>query len=116
MSDTAQPPALRRAPKPWPAVLRAFFATPKGLLIIALVLLLPLAATVSGWAVIAPGVAAAALAAMLVDAPVLRVRDGTWSFPSGALLTGLLVAMVLSPFGPWYVAAIASMLGVASKS
>ena len=115
MSDTAQPPALRRAPKPWPAVLRAFFATPKGLLIIALVLLLPLAATVSGWAVIAPGVAAAALAAMLVDAPVLRVRDGTWSFPSGALLTGLLVAMVLSPFGPWYVAAIASMLGVASK-
>ncbi len=92
-----------------------FFKTPKGLLIIALALLLPLAASKSGVAVLAPGVAAAAIAAMLVDAPIIRLREGSWSFPSGALLTGLLIAMVLSPFGPWHVAAIASVIGVASK-
>ena len=43
---------------------------------------------------------------MLVDAPILRYREGAWVFPDGALLPGLIVAMVLSPMEPWYVAAI----------
>ena len=83
--------------------LTKFFKTPKGLLVVALALLIPLAATTSGFAVLAPGVAAAAIAAMLIDAPILRYRDKAWSFPSGALLTGLLVAMVLGIliFGDW---------------
>ena len=75
--------------------LTKFFKTPKGLLVIALAVLIPLAGAPSGFAVVAPGVAAAAIAAMLIDAPILRYRDKEWSFPSGALLTGLLVAMVL---------------------
>jgi Na+-translocating ferredoxin:NAD+ oxidoreductase RnfD subunit len=95
--------------------LTKFFKTPKGLLVIALALLIPLAAAHSGFAVVAPGVAAAAIAAMLVDAPILRYRDKEWSFPSGALLTGLLVAMVLSPFGSWKVAAATAAIGVLSK-
>ena len=50
------------------------------------------------------GLALAAVAAMAVDAPILRARGKGWEFPTGALLTGLFVAMVLSPFEPWWVA------------
>jgi enediyne biosynthesis protein E5 len=95
--------------------LKRFFRTPKGLLIIALALLIPLAGSHSGFAVVAPGVVAAAFAAMLIDAPILFWREKTWSFPSGALLTGLLVAMVLSPHEPWYVAGVTAAVGVVSK-
>lgn len=60
-------------------------------------------------------VLAACVAAMLVDAPVLRWRNGAWEFPSGALLTGALVAMVLSADEPWAIVAITAVIGVASK-
>ena len=43
-----------------PALVK-FFRTPKGLLIVALTVLIPLAGSTSGFGVIAPGVAAAAL-------------------------------------------------------
>jgi len=95
--------------------MKRFFRTPKGLLLIVLLLLVVLAAFGSSATIVAPGILAASIAAMLVDAPLLRWRDGTWSFPSGALLTGLFVAMVLSPHEPWYVAAITAAVGVASK-
>ena len=62
-----------------------------------------------------PGLVAGILAAMLVDAPILRVRDGAWSFPSGALLTAAIVAMILGPQEPWHVTAITSVIGVVSK-
>ena len=54
---------------------------------------------------------------MLVDSPILRWqnRRQEWEFPSGALLTGALVAMVLSPAEPWWVAAITSIIAVLSK-
>ena len=94
---------------------KRLFRTPKGLLIIVLAVLIPLAAYGSGGAIVAPGVIAAALVAMLIDAPILRWRDKVWSFPSGALLTGLLVAMVLSPHEPWRIAAITAAVGVVSK-
>ncbi len=95
--------------------LKRLFRTPKGLLIIVLAVLIPLAAYGSGGAIVAPGVIAAAVVAMLIDAPILRARDKVWSFPSGALLTGLLVAMVLSPHEPWRIAAITAAVGVLSK-
>jgi Na+-translocating ferredoxin:NAD+ oxidoreductase RnfD subunit len=61
------------------------------------------------------GLAVAAVAGMIVDAPVLRIRNGAWEFPSGGLLTGLFVAMVLSPFERWWVPAVVTAMGVASK-
>ena len=94
---------------------RRFFRTPKGLLIAVLALLAAIAAFGSGIALVTPGLAGAIAVAMAIDAPILRFRDGVWSFPSGALLTGLLVAMVLSPQGPWHVAAVTSAVGVLSK-
>jgi Na+-translocating ferredoxin:NAD+ oxidoreductase RnfD subunit len=60
-------------------------------------------------------VAAAALAAMLVDAPILRWREGEWVFPDGALLTGLFIALILSPLEPWRVAAFTAVIAVVSK-
>ncbi|HYV96468.1 MAG TPA: RnfABCDGE type electron transport complex subunit D, partial [Gemmatimonadaceae bacterium] len=38
-----------------------------------------------------------------------------WEFPSGALLSGLFVAMILSPREPWHVAAVTSAVAIVSK-
>jgi Na+-translocating ferredoxin:NAD+ oxidoreductase RnfD subunit len=78
-------------------------------------MLVALAAPAAGLGQIWPGLAAAAMAAMLIDAPILRIRNGAWQFPSGALLTGFIVAMVLSPQEPWRVTAITSAVAIVSK-
>jgi Na+-translocating ferredoxin:NAD+ oxidoreductase RnfD subunit len=95
--------------------LRRFFRTPKGLAIIVLAVLVVLASLGSGVRLVAPGIASGVIAAMLVDAPILRYRTGRWVFPDGALLTGLFVAMILSPHEPWHVTAMTSVVGVLSK-
>ena len=64
---------------------------------------------------VAPGLASAVAVAVLIDAPILRRRRKAWEFPSGAILTGLLVAMVLSPQEPWYVTACTSAVAILSK-
>jgi Na+-translocating ferredoxin:NAD+ oxidoreductase RnfD subunit len=97
------------------ASLRRFFRTPKGLAIAVLVVLAALAAAGTGASLVAPLVAASVVAAMAVDAPILRAREGAWTFPDGALLTGLFVAMILSPHEPWYVGAVTSVVAIASK-
>jgi Na+-translocating ferredoxin:NAD+ oxidoreductase RnfD subunit len=94
---------------------RQFFRTPKGLLIVILLVLLVPAAWSEGIALVAPGLAGAAGTGMLLDVAILRLRERKWVFPDGALLTGLIVAMILSPHEPWYVAAITSAIGVVSK-
>ena len=107
--------AVAKAPMGTFVAAQRFFRTPKGLLIIVLAILLPIAALGPGWRIVMPGVVAASIAAMLVDAPILRWREKAWEFPSGALLTGLLVAMVLSPHEHWYIAAVTAAVGVVSK-
>ena len=92
-----------------------FFSTPKGLLIIILGVLAALAAAGEGISLVAPGLAGAVAAAGLIDAVVLRKKRNAWEFPDGAVLTGLLVAMVLSPHEPWYVAASTSAAAIVSK-
>jgi Na+-translocating ferredoxin:NAD+ oxidoreductase RnfD subunit len=94
---------------------RRFFRTPKGLLLIVLGALVLFSAPVEGWRLVWPGLAGATLAAMALDAPILRWREGTWVFPSGALLTGLIVAMILTPHEPWFLAAATAAFAVASK-
>lgn len=92
-----------------------FLRTPKGLALIIIAGLAVLAAWGEGVTLVAPGLAAAMGAAMVVDAPILRFRSGRWTFPSGALLTGLIVAMILTPQEPWYVFAVTAAVGVVSK-
>ena len=107
--------AATPAPKPLAAVLRRFFRTPKGMLILLLPILAIAAAAGSGFRLVAPVVLGGVLGAVIVDAPILRWREGEWLVPDGAILTGLIVAMVLSPMEPWYVSAITAAIGVASK-
>jgi Na+-translocating ferredoxin:NAD+ oxidoreductase RnfD subunit len=66
-------------------------------------------------ALVLPLIGAAVAAAMLVDLPILRVREGGWTFPDGALLTGLFVALILTPQEPWWVAALTSVVAIVSK-
>jgi Na+-translocating ferredoxin:NAD+ oxidoreductase RnfD subunit len=94
---------------------RRFFRTPKGLLIVVLAVLTAIAAAGQGVALVAPGLLGAILTAMLIDAPILRLRHHRWEFPDGALLTGLIVAAILSPHEPWHIAAVTAAVGVLSK-
>ena len=97
------------------SAVRQFFRTPKGLLTIVLVILLLCAAPAEGIRLVAPDLAAAVIVAALLDTVLLRWFRGEWQFPSGAILTGLIVAMILSPREPWYVPACTSAIAVVSK-
>ena len=92
-----------------------FFGTPKGLLLIILSLLVSLALSSVDVRRAGPSLAAAVVTAALVDLPILRLRARSWQFPSGALLTGLIVAMVLSPQEPWYDSVCTSAVAIVSK-
>jgi Na+-translocating ferredoxin:NAD+ oxidoreductase RnfD subunit len=94
---------------------KKFFKTPKGLLIIILVLFAAIAAPGEGVRSVALGLVSATIAAGLVDALILRVRKKAWEFPSGAVLTAMIVAMVMEAQEPWYVATITSVAAILSK-
>ena len=94
---------------------RRFFKTPKGLLTIALGLLVALAMLHERAAQVLPGLAGAVLTAGLLDVVILRLRRPRWEFPGGAVLTGLIVAMVMSPYEPWWVPTATSVIAIASK-
>ena len=95
--------------------MRRFFRTPKGLLTLVFAALLAMAAPVEGLGLVAPGLAIGVAVAAVLDLVILRLREGAWAFPSGAVLTGLIVVMVLSPYERWYVIAVTSALAIASK-
>src|SRR6185312_791274 len=95
--------------------LKRFLKTPKGLVLVAMAILLVVALLGQSPRAVAPAVLAAIAAAMLVDAPILRWREGEWVFPDGALLTGMFVAMILSSHEPWYVDAATAAVAVISK-
>jgi len=94
---------------------RRFFKTPKGLLLLIFIVLLAIAVPAEGVRTVAPGLAAAVALAAAIDVVALRMRDGSWVFPSGAILTALIVAMVLSAQERWYVTAITSVVAILSK-
>jgi Na+-translocating ferredoxin:NAD+ oxidoreductase RnfD subunit len=92
-----------------------FFRTPKGLLTILLAVLTTIAAPGQGASAVALDMGAAVLAAGLVDLVILRLRKGAWEYPSGAVLTAMIVAMVVRVQEPWYVATLTSVVAVLSK-
>jgi Na+-translocating ferredoxin:NAD+ oxidoreductase RnfD subunit len=95
--------------------IRNFFKTPKGLVTIILIIFLAMAAPGQGFRAVMKGLVSAAIAAGLVDLIILRVRKKVWEFPSGAVLTAIIVAMVLRAQEPWYVTTITSLIAVLSK-
>jgi Na+-translocating ferredoxin:NAD+ oxidoreductase RnfD subunit len=92
-----------------------FFATPKGLLTVVLAAWIGLAAPGQGWRHIAIGLAAAIGAGGGIDLVVLRIRKSAWEFPSGAVLSAMIIAMVLRAQEPWYVLAFTASVAVVSK-
>ncbi|MEP7313738.1 MAG: RnfABCDGE type electron transport complex subunit D [Pseudomonadota bacterium] len=92
-----------------------FFKTPKGLLTILLVVLTAIAAPGEGVAPVALSMGAAVLAAGIVDLIILRLRKSAWEYPSGAVLTAMIVVMVVRAQEPWYVATVTSVVAVLSK-
>ena len=92
-----------------------FFKTPKALLTIILGILLALAMPVAGMRQSAAVLVSATASAAIVDALILRWRRRAWEYPSGAVLTGMIIAMVLSPQEPPYVAVLASTIAIVSK-
>lgn len=92
-----------------------FFKTPKGLVTIVLVIFTAIAAPGQGLRAVASGMLGAVLAAGLVDLLILRFRKKVWEYPSGAVLTAMIVAMVLRAQEPWYVIAITSVIAILSK-
>jgi Na+-translocating ferredoxin:NAD+ oxidoreductase RnfD subunit len=95
--------------------LKSFFKTPKGLLTIILFLLAAISAPHEGLGTVLPGLLIATAAASLVDAVILRLRKKVWEFPSGAVLTAMIVAMVLRAQEPWYVTTATSVFAILSK-
>ena len=81
------------------AAAAALSNTPKGQLILLFVPLVVVAAFGVSVRLIAAELAVAVAVAMAVDAPIMRLREGKWSVPDGALLTGLIVAMILQAAG-----------------
>ena len=92
-----------------------FFKTPKGLLIIILVILAAIAAPGEGVREVLTAMSAATIAGGLVDLLILRIRNKTWEFPSGAVLTAMIAVMVLRAQEPWHVHAITAAAAVLSK-
>jgi len=93
----------------------SFFRTPKGLLLVVLVVLTAASVPKAGVALVMPGVAASIVISSAIDLAILRWRTRRWQIPSGAMLTALIVAMVLSPHEPWPVVVVTSVIGVLSK-
>ena len=92
-----------------------FFKTPKGILTIILAILIALAAPHEGILMVAPKLLSAVIAAGVIDLLILRKRKRVWEYPSGAVLTAMIVSMVLRAQEPWYVIAITSAFAVVSK-
>jgi Na+-translocating ferredoxin:NAD+ oxidoreductase RnfD subunit len=97
------------------AAVSRFFRTPKGLLTIVLAILTVVAALGGGVRLVAPGLTAAVAVAAVLDVFIIRAKQHAWEYPSGAVLTGLFVAMILSPQQPWYVFASTSAVAIVSK-
>jgi len=95
--------------------LRRFLQRPKGILIVLLVGLAAIAACTPGPLLVMPGLLAALATALVLDGILLRWRTGRWTFPDGAILTALIVAMILSPHESWLIAAATTAFGVVSK-
>ncbi len=95
--------------------LRRYLRTPKGLLLAILLTLTTVSARAEGFRFVAPGLLGAVGAAVLLDSLILRLRRGRWTAPDGALLTGLLIGGILSSFEPWYIAATAAVVAIATK-
>jgi Na+-translocating ferredoxin:NAD+ oxidoreductase RnfD subunit len=92
-----------------------YIKSPKGILLVVLGLLSAVAMAAVGLPRALPEVASAMLVAAVTDVALAVWLRDEWIFPSGALLTGLILALVLGPETSPYVAGLSAALAIASK-
>lgn len=95
--------------------LRRFLRSPKGYLLVALLVLAALAAPATGFAAAVSTLGWAVLGAAGMELIIVRLTAGRWRVPSSALLCGLIVGMVLGPYEPWYAALGGGLLATDAK-
>ncbi len=95
--------------------LRRFVRSPKGVLLLVLIGLVAVAAPVEGIPRIAPVILGAVCASTSIDVGLTWVARRVLIVPSSALLSGLIVALVLSPQAPWYLPVMAGAIAAGSK-
>jgi Na+-translocating ferredoxin:NAD+ oxidoreductase RnfD subunit len=89
--------------------------TPKGYVTVALIALLAIA-SLGSWSVKGAGNALIAAAVCgAVDLLCARIGRKKRHMPDGAVVTGLIIALILSATAAWYVVAATSLLAVVSK-
>jgi Na+-translocating ferredoxin:NAD+ oxidoreductase RnfD subunit len=94
---------------------RRFIRSSKGTLLIILAIITAIAAPREGLALVAPSIVSAMLAAAAVDVALSDFLRGELIFPDGALLTGLIIALIESPDVPAWVPPATAALAIASK-
>lgn len=92
-----------------------FLHTLKGSLLLAFLPLLALASAAVSWPLALPHLAAGVAGACLVDLLATRIRRRTWSWPSSALLSGMIVAFILGVEVSWQVTLTVGALASLSK-
>ena len=101
-------------PEGWSRLMR-FGKTPKGLLLAVLIAFAVIAAPFVGAGLILPNLVACVVTAALLDLAIESALHDRWRFPDGAILTGLIVALVLRPQEPLLVAVAISAIAIVSK-
>lgn len=95
--------------------LRRAVRSPKGNLLLVLGGLAFVAAYAAGDSVVLPNIMNAVGAAALTDIVVQRVERKLWVFPTAGILTGLIVALILSPYDSLMIAPATAVLAICSK-
>jgi Na+-translocating ferredoxin:NAD+ oxidoreductase RnfD subunit len=92
-----------------------FLRTPKGTLTAIFVVLLAIAGTATGWSVVAPHLLAAIAGACGIELLVGAIVNRKLAWPTSALLSGTIVAIVLAPETPLVETIWVAGLATASK-
>ena len=94
---------------------KKFVRTPKGTLTVIFAAVLAVAGTATGWSLVAPHVLAAIVGACGVELLVGFVTNRKFAWPTSALLSGAIVAMILAPQTPLVETVWVAGLATASK-
>jgi hypothetical protein len=92
-----------------------FLRTPKGLTLIIFIGLVAVSSLKLGGDVATSRVIVAAVTAAAIDIAVIYWRRGQWILPDGAVLTGMIVALVLRPQESWLVLVVTVAVAILSK-
>ncbi len=92
-----------------------FLKTPKGLLLALLTVTTLAALSAQPLDDAGPSVLLAMAVAGLLDMAIIWVLRSEWEFPSGALLTGLIIGVILRPQEPTSVVVAVSVIAIVSK-